>query len=367
MRIIRNSYYSYDIAIIGGGLSALVLAIDLFDSGFESVCILERETELGGNLRCSTAVLETNGGLPGFPDAPRRVRMCDYLEHLVNLACEKNIRCFLETHAHRISRNRIVLASNPSNPLIRIRAKAVVVCTGAREISRGELGIPGFRPSGVMTAGAMQKLIFKKSLDLGKRSIIIGSNNLAFEIARMTMERGDEVVLMMESGDRCAYDGGWKADSSLIRSETALRDNLPCRLLLRTDCTQILGVDHVEGVNYETRSTSGEITEGHAECDNVIISCGFLPESLLAETSGLKQCGASCGIAVDENYQTNAGGVFAVGDSIGIHDDAGELLEEVLRASKCIQKQLRERKLLALSRLRKASDAIAARLFKKDL
>ena len=59
-----------------------------------------------------------------------------------------------------------------------LRANAIVLSMGCRERTRGALGIPGKRPSGIFTAGVAQNFINMQNIMPGRRVVILGSGDI---------------------------------------------------------------------------------------------------------------------------------------------------------------------------------------------
>ncbi len=358
MKFIESNLHVYDVVVIGGGLSALVLASELFDSGVRKICLIERESALGGNLRFASGrwpYAEESCGSDGLTHK----RICNHIESMVKGISERNIKVYANTAALRISKVRNVLTSSADGVFSRFHAKVIVICTGARELSRGEIGIPGFRPSGVLTAGAMQRLVYEKRIDSGSKSVIIGSNRLAWTVAELLHGRGDDVACIMESASEPLFD--IESDAAAA-TDDALLYMAKSKLLLNTSCTQILGAERVEGVNYETKNGFGNIERGRIDCDNIVISCGFNPETELAEKSRIGISEKTNGIAVDKNFMTASKWVFAIGDAIGIHEELIDIVEEAKAASECIAKWLDDRRLASMPRFIKARKLLSAKV-----
>ena len=73
--------------------------------------------------------------------------------------------------------------------LVEVKTKAVILAMGCRERNRGNIAIPGSRPSGVMTAGLAQKLVNRYGYMPGKEVVILGSGDIGLIMARrMTWE-----------------------------------------------------------------------------------------------------------------------------------------------------------------------------------
>ncbi|ORX79212.1 hypothetical protein BCR32DRAFT_294568 [Anaeromyces robustus] len=57
-------------------------------------------------------------------------------------------------------------AMNREDDMFQIPAKAVILAMGCRERPRGALNIPGYRPTGIFSAGTAQRLVFSQPVQL---------------------------------------------------------------------------------------------------------------------------------------------------------------------------------------------------------
>src|SRR5262245_17481003 len=73
-------------------------------------------------------------------------------------------------------------------------ARALVLASGGREQTRGNLLLPGTRPAGVLTAGAALRLLAASGRLPGRRAIIAGAGRWA-DIAGRMLERAGAVIV----------------------------------------------------------------------------------------------------------------------------------------------------------------------------
>lgn len=133
-----------------------------------------------------------------------------------------------------------------------------------------------------------------------KKAVIIGAGFIGLEMAESLVNRGIHVTIVE------------KAPHVLptIDEEMAA---LITKELSKNQINVLTGTS-VIGIENEGRSV---IIENGAkiETDFILLSVGVQPESRLAVDSGI-QTGLRGGIVVDDNYQTSAKDVYAVGDAI---------------------------------------------------
>jgi alkyl hydroperoxide reductase subunit F len=176
-----------------------------------------------------------------------------------------------------------------------LRARSVVVATGARW---RDLGIPGeseYRNRGVTYCPHCDGPLFK-----GKRVAVIGGGNSGVEAA-IDLAGVVAHVTLLEFADDL------KADDILVRKLKSL-DNVDILLSART--TEVLGNDRqVVGLTYEDRK-SGELRS--VEIEGIFVQIGLLPNTdFLKGTVKLSPHGE---IIVDDHGRTSVPGILAAGD-----------------------------------------------------
>ena len=143
----------HDIIIIGGGPAGLAAAISAREEGAEDILILERDERPGGILN---QCIHNGFGLHTFKE---ELTGPEYAERFITRAKELDIPIKLKTIAADISPEREVTYVNSEEGAVTVKAGAVILAMGCRERPRGALGLPGFRPAGVYTAGTAQRLM----------------------------------------------------------------------------------------------------------------------------------------------------------------------------------------------------------------
>jgi len=142
-----------ELVVVGGGAAGLAAALKAREEGVGEVWVLDRNEEPGGILpQC----IHTGFGLHYFRE---NLTGPEYIHRFVRRAREEGIVMRLNTMVLRLTPEREVVAVNPQEGLLRLRAGAVVLAMGCRERPRGSLLIPGGRPAGIFTAGTAQRLL----------------------------------------------------------------------------------------------------------------------------------------------------------------------------------------------------------------
>ncbi|MBI5446497.1 MAG: FAD-dependent oxidoreductase [Deltaproteobacteria bacterium] len=142
--------------VLGGGAAGMTAALELGDQGFH-VYLVEREAELGGNLR---RVRYLESGL----------RPAEFLGDLVRRTRRHpKVEVYLETRLLELSgfqgNFRSTLAAGTSAP-VEVEHGVAIVATGAQEYRGPEYGL-GTHPS-VLTALDFEELVYRKAGGNGK-------------------------------------------------------------------------------------------------------------------------------------------------------------------------------------------------------
>ena len=108
-------------------------------------------------------------------------------------------------------------------------------------------------------------------------------------------------------------------------------------LRLRTTVTRIYGKERVEAIEIADLDKKGKIIKGtkkKIECDSLVYSCGFLPETELMQEIGIEIKRLTHGPRTDKRLETSVEGVFACGNARIVHDDVEDVMADGKRAGK---------------------------------
>ena len=286
---------------------ALAAAVELYKKGIRDILILEREKHLGGILR---QCIHDGFGLTRFKTT---LSGPEYAQRFIDEVIEKEIPYMTNTTVLEITKDKVVTAASKEG-LVQYQAKAVILTMGCRERTRGALGIPGERPTGVFTAGVAQAYMNLYNRMPAKEVVILGSGDIGMIMARRLTLEGAHVQAVFEIQP---------IPSGLPRNiEQCLNDyNIP--LYLSHTVTEIHGDSRLTGVTVAQvdehfKPIPG--TEKEYQCDTLILSVGLIPENELSIDAGVTLDNRTRGAVVDEHFQTNIDGIFAAGNVLHVHD-----------------------------------------------
>ena len=336
----------HDLVIIGGGSAGIAAAISASENGCNDILLLERDHELGGILlQC----IHNGFGLHRFGE---ELSGPAYAERFVSMLDKTNVSVKTSSMVLSISSDKKVSYVNPIDGYVTVQAKAIILAMGCRERTRGAIAIPGFRPSGVWTAGTAQKYLNMEGYLVGKKVFILGSGDIGLIMARRMTLEGAEVLGVAEL---MPYSNG------LPRNMKQCLEDFDIPLYLSHTITQIRGKQRVEGitiakVDEQLKPIPG--TEIDFEADTLLLSVGLIPENSLSEEAGITLMPKTRGPLVSESLQTDVEGIFACGNVLHVHDLVDFVSKEGEKAGKCAAAYLRGELIKGSSCVTKAASGI---------
>ncbi len=277
----------YDLAIVGAGLSALsAIAAGSAGSADQQVIVFDYQDAPGGFLRPALSA-------PGFEQTWELIRSFRFPARVT--------ACFGATAVGLLP---ALEEGAPHSLLVRrregtgeVRARRILIACGGLEATREHAQIPGPRPAGVMTPILAHQLLARGYLP-GRRVIVYGEALYTRSTARRMGDAGMDVTLVTPSEAR------------------------------------LVGVEGFPRLERVTFSCDGQVY--HVAADTLVYGVGMLANTHWLIGSGI-ELAPDGAIAVDERYQTNIPGVYAVGtviapsldhaDSIAMGKEVATLLQ----------------------------------------
>ena len=308
-----------NVAIIGSGPAGLATAIALKKLGVDDVIVLERNSEAGGNPRhCGHSPF-------GMREFKRIYFGPVYAKRLVQEALKWGVEISLNTTVTAFKKGAVLILSTEQG-LAHLHANKVVLATGIREKPRSARLITGQRPLGIMTAGALQSMVYLSDKKPFERPVIIGSELVSFSAIATCKHAKIEPVAMIEENSRpTAY--------SALKLYPIFSG---VKYLSNTRLVEIHGKKRVTGVSVITNANKVE----RIECDGVVFTGQFTPEASLARMNLLAVDTHSNGPVVDQFGRCSDPDYFALGNVLRPVETGGWCWKEGAEIAKYIAASL---------------------------
>jgi NADPH-dependent 2,4-dienoyl-CoA reductase/sulfur reductase-like enzyme len=288
-----------DVAVIGGGPAGISACLELSRLQELKVALFERDSELGGIPRTCNLFF-------GFRDRKRIYTGRGYSKKLNRMIRKTSVEVHTDSTVMNLipggtgELHRIDVLSPEG--LESYGCRFVLLATGCYETSREARQIPGTRPSGIFTTGSLQQLVNIQHRKPGKRALIVGSENVAMFCALVLKDAGLSVAGIVEEDVRLkSYALLSRAVSSFYRFP----------IYKDTSVKRIQGVNRVEAVEL---LRNGDSDPFQVECDTVIITGKFRPDSALIFNTRIELDPATRGPFVNTNLMTSIPNIFAAGN-----------------------------------------------------
>ncbi len=292
----------YDLIIIGGGASGLLLAINGKKDGIKNILLVEKDPILGGALNSADYNISEKGNLTGI----------EYKESLLKEFNELNIDVKLNTMVLKIEDSNEILCTSSEYGVEKIKGKNIIIANGGKEKSRNAVQIPGDRTAGVLTVGMAKKIFGIKNMIPGKNIFIVGDSTLYMIQEDLKKHNIKVSGIITDKNKNEVFD---------------LSENLYSGY-------EIIAI-HGEGRVSSVTIKNGD-EKKNIKCDTVIFAYPMISDGLVALRSGLKLNPSTTGPAVDENLETSSKNIYACGNAIYIHKSIEEIEDECKKLIKTI-------------------------------
>jgi alkyl hydroperoxide reductase subunit F len=275
----------YDVLVVGGGPAGAAAAIYAARKGIRTGIVAER---FGGQVMDTMGI--ENFISVEYTEGPKLVA-----------AMEQHVKQYGVDIVRGQKVAGLVAAATPGalgevklDNGASLKAKAIILATGARW---REMGVPGeaeYRGKGVCFCPHCDGPLFK-----GKRVAVIGGGNSGVEAAIDLAGIVSHVTLI-------EFDTKLRADAVL---QTKLNSLPNVKVIVNAQTTEVTGAEKVNGLNYKDRS-SGE--SQRVELEGIFVQIGLLPNTDFAkDTLTLSKFRE---IEINPKCETSATGIFAAGD-----------------------------------------------------
>lgn len=303
-----------EFAVIGAGPAGLNASLEAAAHGV-SVCLIDRETQPGGQLIKQTHKFfgryEKGAGTRGIIIARElSERMKD----------NSNITFFGGHEVLGYYDDKTLLIRTPSG-VETLKCEALLVSTGAAEKM---LLFPGNDLPGVYGAGAVQTLMNVYGVRPGKSVLMVASGNIGLIVSYQLMQAGVRVSAIVEA---LPTIGGYAVHAAKVR-----RLGIP--ILTRHTIKRAYGKNEVEGATiWELDQNWAGIpgTEKDLAVDVICLATGLTPLTEILWQAGARmiyvpELGGFVPV-YDQNMETTVPGVFVAGDASGVEEASTAMAE----------------------------------------
>ncbi len=164
-------------------------------------------------------------------------------------------------------------------------------------------GFPGARPTGIFTTGTLQQLVNLGGLRLrARRAAILGSEHVALSSV-LTLKRAGASIAGMVEEHQELHTYGYLAEAMGRLYRFPIHKDIAVG--------EILGNDQVEGLELVTRKGRESF---RLDCDMVVVTGKFRPESPLIDNTPIEQDPSTFGPRVSMDLMTSVPDIFAAGN-----------------------------------------------------
>ncbi|EHJ57681.1 alkyl hydroperoxide reductase, F subunit [Streptococcus urinalis FB127-CNA-2] len=272
----------YDVLVIGGGPAGNSAAIYAARKGLKTGLLAET---FGGQVMDTVGIENMIGTL--YTEGPKLMAQIE--EHTKSYQVDI-IKSQLATAITKKDDIEVSLANGAT-----LHAKTTILALGAKWRNINVPGEEEFRNKGVTYCPHCDGPFFE-----GKDVAVIGGGNSGLEAAIDLAGIAKHVYIL-------EFLPELKADR-VLQERVAKTKNIS--VITNVATKEIVGNEHVEGINYADRDTG---KEEHLALEGVFVQIGLVPNTVWLKDSGINLTERG-EIIVDKYGSTNIDGIFAAGD-----------------------------------------------------
>ncbi|WP_216331631.1 NAD(P)/FAD-dependent oxidoreductase [Rhizobium sp. X9] len=308
-----------DVIVVGGGPAGVAAALELKARGVAHVTILEREPALGGAPRhCAHSPF-------GMREFGRVYFGPAYARRLQRQAKDADVDIRTGHSVVELGQDGTLQVTS-ARGVETLKARRIVLATGAREKPRSARLLPGDRPVGVITTGTLQSYVAFHGIMPFRRPLIVGSELVSFSALLTCLTHGARPVAMIEPEPEPLARSFFRWFPRLV--------GVPfhCRATL----VDIRGSGRVEEA--DIRLADGRILT--VTCDGVLLTGRFTPEAALLNASPVDVAAGSDGPMIDQDGRMANAIFFAGGNVLRAVETGGWSFREGRRVGAAIADDL---------------------------
>ena len=318
------------IVIIGSGPAGLACALSCCQNGIEpsDILIIERDSEIGGTLN---QCIHSGFGRSYLDEVVTGTELASMLSDGIR---QLEIEYITDSTVLSVDKKKRITVVSPKYGYCTIKAEAIILAMGCREKTKGALQIGGTRPAGIFSAGAVQRVVNTRGYMPGKKTVVLGSGDLAMIVARRLVLEGGRVICVCEPKE--FIEG---SDENYKECLTDFDIPLYCT----HSVTRIYGKERIEAVEIAHVDKRGKVIKGTSKkikCDSFVYQCGLVPENEIIKETGIRLDARTNGAYVNQYFETNVRGIFTCGNAVRIHDLVDYIFEEALVVANSVSRYL---------------------------
>ena len=278
---------SYDLLIVGGGAAGLTAA--QYGARANLRTLVVEQTANGGQC----LLIEGLENYPGFPDP---IGGMDFTNRFEEQARRFGAE-FLVSGVQSIDKDGSLFRVQTGEG--ELTAHAVVLATGAKHRTLDVPGEERLSGKGVSYCATCDGPFFR-----GKKMIVVGGGDAAFDEAQFLSNLSDDIVLVHRRdkfrAQKALIERVEKNPNIELRTNTVIKE-------IHSEST-MMGIEKVSGVTFQRTDTGEEYAEDTAA---VFVFIGSIPQTQLAGDAEKDEAGY---IITSERMETSIPGLYAVGD-----------------------------------------------------